>query len=84
MARSLHMVERVVPADGRAAYLAQLARRREQAVAVQAHFWAFEHAGEAGRFVEFTEAPSDEALAVACGFAEGPVNDRWTEVRIPA
>ena len=84
MARSLHIVERVVPDDGRAAYLAQLARRRQQAAAVQAHFWAFEHAGEAGRFVEFTEAPSEEALAAACGHADGAVTEHWTEVRIPA
>jgi hypothetical protein len=84
MARSLHMIERFIPADERSRYLDELAHRRAQAAAAKAHFWAFEHAAHVGRFVEFTEAPSEEALAAVCGHAEGAVTDRWTEVRIPS
>ena len=84
MARSLHMIERLVAADERSGYLAELAQRRAQAAAANAHFWAFEHAAQVGRFVEFTEAPSEGALARACGHTEGSISDRWTEAVIPA
>ena len=83
MARSLHMIERFIPADERDRYLAELAHRRAQAAAAKAHFWAFEHAAHVGRFVEFTEAPSEDALAQACGHTDGPMADRWTEVVMP-
>ena len=83
MARSLHMVERVVPAEERSRYLATLVERQARAAAVKAHFWAFEHAAQGGRFVEFTEAPSEEALAAACGHADATLTDRWTEAVLP-
>ncbi len=79
MPRVLAMAERRVESTEREAYLAALVARREAAAAVHAHFWVFEHANEAGRFVEFTEAASDESIAAAHG-SDVPA-ERWREVQ---
>jgi hypothetical protein len=79
MARALHLQECRVQADERAAYLAALPARTARATALQAHFWIFEHAGESGRFMEFTEAKREEDLAALVGPAAA--TDRWSEVQ---
>ncbi len=79
MARVLAMQERVVASVEREAYLASLVHRRARAAAVPAHFWVFEHATESGRFVEFTEAASDEAIAAV--HEGGQVPGCWREVQ---
>ncbi|WP_310570088.1 hypothetical protein [Gemmatimonas sp.] len=79
MARVLAMQERVVAQAEREAYLATLAIRRARAAAVPAHFWVFEHATESGRFVEFTEAASDDAIAAAHELDQTP--GLWREVQ---
>ncbi len=78
MSRVLSMNERRVEAVEREAYLAALPVRRAAASAVHAHFWVFEHATEHGRFVEFTEAASDDVLRAAHGH-DAPT-DSWREV----
>ena len=79
MARVLAMQERVVALVEREAYVASLVDRRARAAAVPAHFWVFEHATESGRFVEFTEAASDDAIAAA---HEGDTSaGLWREVQ---
>ena len=65
MARALMMVERLVSAAEREAYLRDLAKRGSAAKHVRLHFWVFEHADESGRFVEFTEGASEVAIASA-------------------
>ena len=79
MARVLAMQERVVAPAERGAYLASLGRRRARAAVAPAHFWVFEHATESGRFVEFTEAASDEAIAAAQEVGQTP--GLWREVQ---
>ncbi len=79
MARALHMQERRVDAAERAAYLASLQPRKDRAAAVQAYFWVFEHAGEPGRFMEFTEAKRDVDLAALVGAVAAA--DSWGEVQ---
>jgi len=79
MARVLAMQERVVAHAEREAYLAALATRRARAAAVLAHFWVFEHATDSGRFVEFTEAASEEAIAAARDDDE--MSGFWREVQ---
>lgn len=79
MARVLTMQERVVAQAEREAYMATLVIRRARAAAVPAHFWVFEHATESGRFVEFTEAASDEAIAAASEPDQTP--GLWREVQ---
>ena len=79
MARVLTMVERRVPADGRAAYLRDVDTRRHAAAAARVHFWVFEHDDEPGRFVEFTEAGSaDDVAALHDGALPAPL---WREVQ---
>ncbi len=79
MARVLAMQERVVARAEREAYLAALDSRRARAAAVPAHFWVFEHATDSGRFVEFTEAASEDAIAAA--HEHGAVPGLWREVQ---
>ncbi len=67
MSRALTIVERVVPDAERAEYLAALPLRKQRAASVPAHFWVFEHASDRGRFIEFTEAGGEEALAAVHG-----------------
>ncbi|WP_309672931.1 hypothetical protein [Gemmatimonas sp.] len=79
MARVLAMQERLVAPVEREAYMAHVAIRRARAAAVPAHFWVFEHATESGRFVEFTEAASDDAIAAAHEPDQTP--GLWREVQ---
>lgn len=65
MSRCLVMAERVVTQADRASYLESLAVRRESAAAASAHFWVFEDVKKPGRFLEFIEAGSEDALARA-------------------
>ena len=65
MARALTMVERHVPAGERMQYLQRLAEKRVAAKHARVHFWVFEHDGESGRFVEFTEGASATDIAAA-------------------
>jgi len=67
MSRVLSMTERRVDGNARAAYIAALQTRRDSATAVHAHFWVFEDMVEQGRFMEFTEAASDDAIRLASG-----------------
>jgi hypothetical protein len=79
MARVLTIVERRVPATERESYFAALESRRRSAAARRAHFWIFEHADEAGRFVEFTEgADANDIAAVHDGELPAPL---WREVQ---
>ncbi|MBU6364692.1 MAG: hypothetical protein KJT01_00645 [Gemmatimonadetes bacterium] len=77
--RVLAVRERRLPGEERAPYLAGLAGRRERARAANAHFWVFEHHHEAGRFLEFTEAASPEAVAALLDGA--PADGLWHEVQ---
>ncbi len=79
MSRMLSMAERQVAVAERKAYLAALPGRRAAAAAVHANFWVFEHATEHGRYVEFTEAASEDALVAAHGH-NAPAA-RWREVQ---
>ena len=79
MTRVLAMRECTVRSADREAYLASLGSRRAKAASVPAHFWVFEHATESGRFVEFTEAGSDEAIAAAHDADQMPA--LWREVQ---
>lgn len=79
MARVLAMRECVVASADREAYFTSLVNRRTRAASVPAHFWVFEHASESGRFVEFTEAASDEAIAAAHEADQMPA--LWREVQ---
>lgn len=88
------MSERVVSQSERASYLHALAVRRESAAAASANFWVFEDANDSGRFLEFVEAGSQDALARAIDAAvdqtakstEGPSRSAggsqvvWTEI----
>ncbi|MES2522361.1 MAG: hypothetical protein V4617_06675 [Gemmatimonadota bacterium] len=67
MARLLVFAERRVDLEARPAYLADVRARQATAAASGAHFWVFEHAGESGRFVEFTEGGSEEAVRLVAG-----------------
>jgi hypothetical protein len=60
MSRALTIVERVIADAERAAYLAALPLRKQQAASVPAHFWVFEHATDRGRFIEFTESDENQ------------------------
>ena len=66
MPRVLQMTERRVAFPDRASYLAALRRRRAHAARAQVHLWAFEHADDPERFVEFVEG-SDPAAVRAVG-----------------
>ena len=72
MPRLLVMAERAVTELERAAYLQTLAARRERAAAASANFWVFEQLDRRGRFLEFVETGSAEALESAItAVAEG-------------
>ena len=79
MGRVLSMTERRVDGAAREEYLATLASRRATAAAAPAHFWVFEHASDRGRFVEFTEAASEDAIASVQGH-DAP-ESLWREVQ---
>lgn len=76
--RVLSMIERTVPEAHRDEYLRSIASRRDDAAAQNVRFWIFENNDEPGRFVEFTEAASADALiALAHGELPAPL---WREV----
>lgn len=77
--RVLAVREHRLPGEERALYLASVAARRVRAQAARAHFWVFEHHSEAGRFLEFTEAASPEAVAALLDGA--PADGLWHEVQ---
>lgn len=79
MGRLLAMAECRVEESTRQAYLAGLDARKADAIASGAHFWVFEHAGEPGRFLEFTEAGSEAALRAAS--VKPGALDLWREVK---
>lgn len=79
MARALHMRECHIQVEARAAYLESVAERRTRAAALQAHFWVFEHAGESGRFLEFTEAKHEDDLVSLVG--PEAAHNRWREIQ---
>lgn len=82
MPRLLVMVERAVTELQRAAYLQTLAVRCERAAAASANFWVFEQQGQRGRFLEFVEAGSAEALESAISAVSEPADGqlRWSAV----
>jgi hypothetical protein len=77
--RVLAVRERQLPAEARAPYLATLPERRTRAAEARAHFWVFQHHSEAGRFLEFTEGASAEAVAALLDGAAA--DDLWHEVQ---
>lgn len=79
MERLLAMAECRIEESMRQAYLAGLDARKSDASASGAHFWVFEHAGEPGRFLEFTEAGSEAALRAASG--NTGAHGFWREVK---
>ena len=79
MPRLLVMSERAVTEVERAAYLQTLAVRRERAAAASANFWVFEQSEGRGRFLEFVEAGSADALAAAIAAV---VEDREGEIQM--
>ena len=80
MPRCLVMSERVVTESDRASYLESLAARRESAAAASAHFWIFEDADLRGRFLEFVEAASRDAILAVIGDEVMSGMTQWTEV----
>lgn len=84
MPRVLVMSVRVIHRLDRAGYLSTLVARRERAAAASANFWVFEQQECEGRFLEFIEAGSGEALAMAiehiAEFDESVIPDVWKEV----
>lgn len=79
MARALSIQEKQISDSDRETYLAAIPERAAAAVAVQSHFWVFEHATERGRFVEFHETPDAESLGRLLGSDSVP--EHWCEVR---
>ncbi len=78
-ARVLAVRERQVPAGERGPYLAAIPERSARAAAARAHFWVFEHHTESGRFLEFTEGVSAEAVAALLDGA--PPDSLWREIQ---
>lgn len=73
------MIEVTVLPEHREDYLGTLLSRRETAMAHHVRFWVFENSDEPGRFVEFTEAASADALkALAGSELHAPL---WREVQ---
>jgi len=62
MTRLLTFAEQHVTVGKREQYLASVGARRLVAASLGANFWVFEHATEHGRFVEFTEGGSEDAV----------------------
>ena len=83
MPRVLTFEEQQVDAAMRAEYMARVAVRRAAAASAGVNFWVFEHAAESGRFVEFTEGASAEAVRAAHGESQHGNTSLalWREVR---
>lgn len=83
MARVLTFAEQQVEATARAEYMASVAARQRVAASLGANFWVFERVDQHGRFVEFTEAGSEDAVR-AVNAGPDHVNASlalWREVR---
>jgi hypothetical protein len=79
-ARTLLVTERVVAPESRARYVESLAGLRDRCVASGVQFWAFEHATEPGRFLEFAEARQPSLLDAIED--EGATGSRWHSVEL--
>lgn len=85
MPRALAVRYLSVPEAARARYLARLAERTASARACGHHLWAFAHAQDAARFVEFVETrdptalrtalTQDQLLAESLDFRTAPTDD---------
>jgi len=75
MARSLSMQRTVVTPGDRQKFLERMKAREAHYTASGCHFWVFEEAALSGAFIEFTEAPSAEALKAAHASAAEPPLD---------
>lgn len=80
VARTLLVTERTVAPDGRARHLESLAVRRDHCLAAGAQFWAFEHASEPGRYLEFVEVREPALLDALALDAAG--STRWRSVEL--
>jgi len=76
-ARVLAVRERQVPAEARTPYFATVRERTARAQAARAHFWVFEHDTDPGRFLEFTEGASADAVRALLDGA--PADGLWRE-----
>lgn len=79
--RTLLVTERRIAAPERAEYLAGLGRLRARCADAGVQFWAFEHASESHRFLEFVEAKQAQALDALR--LETPAATRWRAVELP-
>lgn len=79
-ARTLLVTERTVAPESRARHVELLTTRRAQCAAVGAHFWAFEHDTEPGRFLEFVE--SREAAVLDALVLDESRSTRWRSVEL--
>lgn len=79
-ARMLLVTERVVAPESRARHVEVLASRRAQCAAAEAHFWAFEHESEPGRFLEFVETRHADVLDALALDESG--STRWRSVEL--
>lgn len=78
MTKVLAVSERRVDDDRRSEYLTSLGARRSAAASTGVAFWVFEHMGEPGRFIEFTEGA--DASAVAATLSDQVTPELWREV----
>lgn len=79
-ARTLLVTERRVAPESRARHVELLAARRAQCAAVGAQFWAFEHATEPGRYLEFVETRQGDVLDALALDESG--STRWRSVEL--
>jgi hypothetical protein len=79
-ARTLLVTERVVAPESRARHVESLATRRAHCAAVGAHFWAFEHDTEPGRYLEFVETRHVDVLDALALDESG--STRWRAVEL--
>lgn len=79
-ARTLLVTERTIAPELRAQHVETLSARRARCAAAGAHFWAFEHDTDVGRYLEFVETRADAALDA---LALDEVNStRWRAVEL--
>lgn len=79
-ARTLLVTERTVAPESRARHLELLTARRAQCTTVGAHFWAFEHESDPGRYLEFVET-RDGAVLDALALDDAG-STRWRSVEL--
>jgi hypothetical protein len=78
--RTLLVSERTIAPDGRVRHLESLVARRDHCHAAGAHFWAFEHVAEPGRFLEFVEVREPALLDRLA--LDAPGSTRWQSVEL--